>query len=177
MAFYWQTTTVSSGTQTAMTTDEQQANMFTPLAAPATWERTLLWWEARWHNHIIPGGGPVLPNPWRFTVLAVENDTGEPPPGGPPDPVMNGMMSPTVSGPITLPVDESTDLFNSWVGFSGGQPMDSHGSRAAVNYSGGLLPQVRFQALFDLTSPEGLWGVDFWIVTFRVSILIRDPSI
>lgn len=177
MAKFWEDDSAFTGLQEGIDPDtETELILFAALPSPVVLERTLLWWEARWWNTVEPGLGTASPVPWEFRVLAIENDTGEPPPPSPDKPIMRGMITGTGPGVLTVPFDESTTLFNYWTGFSGAVPMESKSRRAAVNYSGGMLLSVRFVSHFPKPEPTRWWRDGFWSLYFKIACEFNDPS-
>jgi len=176
VAFSWFTESYFSDLQTALPGGETETTLGIVFVAPQRLERILLWWEARWWTPDIEGGGNATPNNWIFDITMVENDTGEPPPPGPPDPVIKGLI--TAQGPSTTarPASPATDLFHGWLGSSGANPMDVKGTRAAVNYSGGMVPRLSFTPGMPIDNPEGLWSDGFWTLYFRISFLTNDSA-
>ncbi len=177
MAKYWIDVTTFSDLQELVPVDTITIDLEPIIPAPGVLERTLLWWDARWFTPFIVSGGNRTPVNWDFTMLATENDTGEPPPPGPPDPVMRGLI--TAQGPASTfeRSSPSTDVFQAWVGSSGAQPMQSDAKRAARFYSGGILMQIRFKTFMPLENPEAFWWDGPWTLYFKVAMLINDPSL
>ena len=171
MALFWEQVNGSSGLQEDMTTDEIAVVISGPHADPMVLKRVLFWWEARWWTQQVVDGGNRTPNNWHFRLLAVEGDTFEPPPPGPDDPIMQGMMTATGPGTTFPASSPDVDVFQSWMGSSGAQPMDVKSGRAAVNYSGGIVVQMRFQAGLDLFHPEAWWWFGPWLLNYHVGLL------
>lgn len=176
MGKYWINASPFSDLQEAIPDGVTVVDFWPALAAPAVLTRTLVWWDARWFTQVINNGGTRTPLNWDFTILMAENDTGEAPPPGPADPVMQGLI--TAVGPASTfpPSDEFADVFQAWLGSSGAHPMDSKAKRAAVNYSGGMLPQLRFGTIMGHENAEGWWWDGPWSLYLKIAMLIDDPS-
>lgn len=176
MGKFWLNEVVFSDLQEAIPEDEVQANIAFPFADPAVLIRTLVWWDARWFTPLIVNGGNKTPLNWDFEIIAVEGATGEPPPPGPVDPIMQGLITATGPGTTFPGADESADIFQAWLGSSGALPMDSKAKRAAVNYSDGMQLQLRFRNIMTIFNPEGWWWGGPWSLMLKIALLIDNPS-
>jgi hypothetical protein len=136
--------------------------------------RTHLFWEIRYLVTEDFTGNPRSPTPWALEFLAVEADTGEPPPPSR-RPVLTAMMTATTTDAIG-DHDPDAELHRRiWQGSSGGQPIVSHAQRSGLSLSGGGILVCDFIPFAEgLPSPDGLWNdYPFW-VTLYVGALIEN---
>lgn len=127
--------------------------------------RMMLWWEIRYLVTEDFTGSPRTPTPWGLQFLAVDGDTGEPPPGDGNRSVLSAMLTATTTAAVDT-VDPDAELHRRvWQGSSGGLPIVSHAGRSGIGFSGGAVLIAEFRPFGEgLPSPDGLWNnYPFWI--------------
>lgn len=149
----------------------------TPVIQPGwTLLRILAWWNVSYFTPDNADTAVRTPNLWEFEVLAVENDTGEIPPPGPPDPLMRALLQATATPQESTRTTPSTDVFRVWHGDSGPNPVSSQGERAGVNYSGGAIVQVTVSPSWTGASPEGWYENTRFMPYWKFALLIQKPG-